>query len=385
MIVICLACIVSAFNGHYLGSAMTAIRETFGIDYASGGLVVGITSVVSMLTAFITGYFLDKVGPKPLILIGLGVSIVGMLIAAFSPTMAVLVVGRAIGGFGGNAVYVSNTNLMGRLPGDSRKGYTAMHNCFGIGGILTPMVVLLVLSYSPIGWRTMPVITTVGYALLILLYARMTVPPQAPPVAEDGTVTDTPFKNIRLYILAGTNMAYMAVEITITSWMVSYLQASGLVPAFFSQYFLTIYWALIFVGRIIGLRMTKHMSTERLLIISSAGMLVFYVLFLLSDGSLLLAVSTIMLGLFMAPIYPMTVANVREAVGMTGKVGSVLSITESMICAVTPVFVGFIGDLTSLRQGMSWIIAAGVVTLILTLFNGYRAQRSRKAKAEMQS
>jgi len=370
---VCAVCFISSINSQYLGSAMTAIRETFGLDYTSGGTIVSVTSVVSMATPFVTGMLLDRLGPKPMFMAGAAICIAGMIMAAAAPTMGMLVLGRAIGGFGGNAVYVTNTNVMGRVADDPRKGYTMMHSSFGVGGVMTPIIVLAALTWSPIGWRTMPIISTVGLAILMLFYLKMNIPPAPPIKAEDGSVVSSPFKNIRLYILTGLIMFYMAVESTITSWMVSYLQGSGIVAPWVSQYFMTIYWGLMIVGRMIGLRLVKRMTTEMMLLITSAGMLIFYGLFVMSESSLMLAISVVLLGLFMAPIYPMCTANVRESVGMTGKVSSVMSVGESTICALTPPLVGLIGDMASLRTGMSFVVVMAVITLTLAVWNHVRA------------
>ena len=116
---IAITMIVSFFIGCFVIS-LVLIPElaeyAMGDPLGSGGYYVLAIGLTSFITTPIGGRIIDKVGPKPVLITGLAVSIVGLLYLAFVtltvPSMASLVIGLAIVGAGMGLAMGAPTNYM---------------------------------------------------------------------------------------------------------------------------------------------------------------------------------------------------------------------------------------------------------------------------------
>lgn len=381
--VVCVMSIATAINGSFLGSAMPAIRETFGLNYLMGGQLVTLNSVVSLFTAFLTGYLIEKLGPKVVAITGILISAVGLAMVALAPTANYLMIGRAVGGLGGSALYVSSTFMMDRVSTDGRRAQTMYHNSFGVGSMVSPIIVVLALHFSPITWRTVPLLVAVLQIAIIPFYLKLQIPKES-TTQKTTPVEDSrrPFRTAQLYLLLLLLFVYMAVETAITTWMVTYLQDTGLLNEWVSQYFMLIFWGVVVVGRTLSLVLGKRFSTEQILAVCTVGELVFFALFLISRQPLVMVLFLVLMSLFLAPIYPLAVANIGESVGITGKVSSTISIAGGLATTLMPMIVGGVADSVGITQGMWLGVIMAVATALVGGMNLLYARKKAKDQPE---
>lgn len=377
--VVCVMAIASSINGSFLGSAMPAIRETFGLNYLMGGQLVTLNSVVSLFTAFLTGYLIEKLGPKAVAIAGILISAVGLAMVGLAPTANVLMIGRAVGGLGGSAIYVASTFMMDRVSTDGRRAQTMYHNSFGVGSMVSPIIVVLALHFSPMTWRTVPLLVAVLQLAIIPFYLKLDIPKESTTqkAAPTGAVPRrSPFRSAQLYLLLLLLMVYMAVETAITTWMVTYLQDTGLLNEWVSQYFMLIFWGVVVVGRTLSLVAGKRFSTEQILAVCCGGLMVFLALFLISHNPLVMVLFLVLMSLFLAPVYPLAVANIGESVGITGRVSSTISIAGGLATTLMPMIVGGVADSVGITEGMWLGVAMAVVTAVVAVVNLVYARKS---------
>ncbi|PXY21342.1 MDR family MFS transporter [Prauserella muralis] len=97
----------------------------------------------------------DRRGPKPLLLVALGVFVAGSLVAGFAPSMGVLIAGRGLQGAGaGGILALTNTLVAGLVPARDRGRYTSWFGLsFGVSSVAGPLVGGLVVGVPWLGWR----------------------------------------------------------------------------------------------------------------------------------------------------------------------------------------------------------------------------------------
>ena len=111
--------VVSFFIGCFVISLVLVpelAEYAMGEPLGSGGYYVLAIGLTSFVTTPVSGKLLDKIGPKPVMVIGLAVSIVGLLflalVAAAAPTRIAFIVGLAVVGAGMGMAMGAPTNYM---------------------------------------------------------------------------------------------------------------------------------------------------------------------------------------------------------------------------------------------------------------------------------
>jgi len=106
------------------------------------GLALGVYGLGQVLLQIPLGLLSDRIGRKPAITLGLLVFAAGGLVAAFSPTLTGIVIGRALQGMG--AVAGAGTALMADLTREEQRS-----KAMGIIGVSIGMAFLLALILGP--------------------------------------------------------------------------------------------------------------------------------------------------------------------------------------------------------------------------------------------
>ena len=148
-----LAGVVSAGHAGKAPPALPDIRAEFTIGLVLGGLVISIFSITGFFLAPLAGSIGDRLGPRKIVLAGLGLTALGSIAGAFAGGETFLLVSRIIEGLGYTAIAVSAPAVIARAAsGHDRR------LALGIWGAYMPagaalMMVLAPLMLSRVGWR----------------------------------------------------------------------------------------------------------------------------------------------------------------------------------------------------------------------------------------
>lgn len=113
--------------------------------YGAGGLGVGLllttSAVASTLAAPVWGSVSDRLGRKPIVLISQAVSLAGYLALATASSLAMLFVARAVAGFGGGNLGVTQSYIADVTEERHRdRAYALFGVLFGLGIVLGPVI-----------------------------------------------------------------------------------------------------------------------------------------------------------------------------------------------------------------------------------------------------
>ena len=166
----------------------------FASDLGASGLEVGLLvtvySVVQLVMAPIWGRTSDRIGRRPVILLGLVGSAASYLIFATAGSLGVLFLSRIVGGLGGSTVPVAQAYIADVTPPWKRAGSMGLIGAaFGLGFVIGPALggVLSTLSYSVAGYAA------AGLCLANAIFALTALPESRKP----GDQKTTPRFNLR--------------------------------------------------------------------------------------------------------------------------------------------------------------------------------------------
>ena len=171
-----LAHAVSHFSQLVLAPLFPWLKDAFNVSYTELGAVLTVFFVVSCLVQAASGFIVDKLGPRPVLFVGLG----ALALAAFGYAMAtsywMLLAFAVLGGIGNGVFHPVDYTLFNRKVAPTRLGHAySVHGITGsLGWALAPaFVVPIAIAYS---WRVaLASAGTLAVVVLLVLWVYRSV------------------------------------------------------------------------------------------------------------------------------------------------------------------------------------------------------------------
>ena len=171
-----LAHAISHFSQLILAPLFPWLKDAFNVSYVELGAVLTVFFVVSCVVQAASGFIVDKLGPRPVLFVGLGM----LGLAAFGYAMAtsyvMLLASAVVGGIGNGVFHPVDYTLFNRKVAPTRLGHAySVHGITGsLGWALAPaFVVPLAIAYS---WRVaLGAAGVLAFAVLIVLWLYRSV------------------------------------------------------------------------------------------------------------------------------------------------------------------------------------------------------------------
>ncbi len=196
------------------------ILPFYARDYGASGLEIGllysIYSLVQLFMAPIWGRVSDRIGRRPVLILGLLGSGVAYLIFARADSLAVLFVSRIVGGVGGSTIPVAQAYIADVTPQESRAGNMGLIGAaFGFGFVIGPMLGALLSEVTP-GSPTAPGYTAAAICAANALAAILFLPESRPSRPERRTSRFNLPASLRLVASSRQILLILTVYLAIT-------------------------------------------------------------------------------------------------------------------------------------------------------------------------
>jgi len=176
--------LISHFSQLLLAPLFPWLKTAFNVSYAELGFLMTIFFVVSCAVQALSGFVVDRFGPRPILFAGLSLLGVAAFGYSISTSYWMLAASAVIGGIGNGVFHPVDYTLLNRKVSTPRLGHAySVHGIAGsLGWALAPaMLVPLTLAYS---WRvalaSAGVLVFVVLAMLLLNRDKLMLPVVAP-------------------------------------------------------------------------------------------------------------------------------------------------------------------------------------------------------------
>ncbi len=162
------------FVSHYyillLPPLFAFIRADYGVSYTELGLAITVFNVVSATFQTPTGFLIDWIGPRALLIAGLTLGAAAVAAMGLVPSFWVLVVMMALAGLANTVYHPADYAILSHLVSSERMGHAfSVHTFSGMLGTALAPASLLFLQ-SLVGWRGALVASaTIGFAVAAAL------------------------------------------------------------------------------------------------------------------------------------------------------------------------------------------------------------------------
>lgn len=371
-----LAFFLFGFTDNLKGPTLPSMLAELNINYATGGNIFFGEYLGFLIATMLTGIIADRFGLKSVLVfagvcLAIGVSGYSTFQNTFLLSASLFIIGLGLGAFelGPNAIIVEVHK--------ERKGLflNLMSVLHGLGSLAAPLFASWLFTLS-VSWRTVYRwdLVLVAVFLGIVLFVRF-------PKAEEKTQID--FQHIRKIAFKGTLplfylaiASYVAAEIGLASWLVTYLQEMRGATVINSNQSLSLFFAALMIGRLIGGFFVQRLGYVRSILFAALGAAICLGVGTFTTLSLFLPLT----GFFFSIIFPTITAAVSD--DHTENVNTILGtlFTFAGVGAVIgPWLIGWTSTSFGLQTGFSLNLIFTLLSAITLAFLMKGVQHGTKA------
>jgi fucose permease len=310
-------------NSGATGVLLLAQIRDYGVDRAVIGLTFFTGAAGFMLASLATGPLLHRFGYRVTMTSGSGAFILAGLYLATRPPFAAFVLVQLVSGYGvGIFESVLNAYIV-ELPSASAQLKSTLvnrlHAFFGVGALIGPPLAAWIVSFST--WRVVWLVLALACVVLAVGFAVL-----YPEVLAAGPLAETPVGEVpapvkggllgaalreRGVLLGAVMLAvYVGVELSVGGWGFSYLVQGRSLSHLLAGYLVSGYWLGLTLGRFLISPIATRLGVSAVGMMYGCltGILACATLVWLVPGTALVAVALGLLGFFLGPIFPTTMA-----------------------------------------------------------------------------
>jgi fucose permease len=328
------AFVLIGINSGSGGVLLVAQMSGYGVDRTTIGITFFIGAAGYVAGGFHTGGLVQRFGFRlALVIGGAAFAVSGLYLASRPPFMAFLLV-QLVLGYGCGILESALNAYLASLP-DARAQLNKLHAFFGVGALIGPVLAAWIVGLAPwtVVWLVMVAICVPIVVGFWLVYPSQPVsfgghPAEAaatqsaaavgplpdPPSASAGGLLGAALRERGVLFGALFLAVYVGLEISMGNWSFSYLVQGRELSRSLAGYSVSGYWLGLTVGRFVISPVAARIgaSTGAMVYTCLFGVVAAITLAWLAPTAALASAALVLLGFFLGPIFPTTMAIVPQ-------------------------------------------------------------------------
>lgn len=301
-----------------LGVTLNPLIDEFSLTGASQGLMSSVMNLGSMIPLVILPLLQGRVSKLRLILLSCALQLAMLLLTGAAMGFSTLLIACALLGAGNNFTdSCANSYIVDLHPQDSARYLGLLHGFYGVGGLITPLLISFVMNRS--GWRAAYFVAAAVFALPCLLLvvagrrAQGTEGTAATGEARFSRAMLAQYlRSPRNLLLMGAAGLYAASQLGLVSWVARYT-AVRFGDARSGSLCLSAYWICATLCRIFSPRLP--IAPSKMLVFGAAGAGVFHALGVLSGSAVGMIAASALVGLVSGLCIPVLLGEAARGNG----------------------------------------------------------------------
>jgi len=362
-----------------LGSVSIELMTALGINSAQFGTLIMCLFLTSCIVQLLIGPLVDKVGYKPVAILGFTVTSLSMFILSFASGFNLALIACILLGIGAMSLNTVGNTLIPIVlfeGKDPARASNLGNGFFGFGYTLTPLLIVLLIEVLNLKYNAALVLFGI-ISLVFLSFVFMTTFPRV----STGFKFSMAFKVVlkpAVLVAALAQFCYTSLETTMGTWIKKfmdelYLGSDVVNPVAKAGLVLSLFGVAMMAGRFISSAIKNLTSMgSRVLILMSSVSLLAILLMIFTKSPFVGIISVILAGLAFGPIFP-TIIGITFAKFETGLYGSIFGIVFAIGLlggTFVPKFIGNLSVGSTVQQSLPVAAIIAAILLIISLFIG---------------
>jgi FSR family fosmidomycin resistance protein-like MFS transporter len=304
------------------------LKTEFNLDFAQIGLITLAFQLTASLLQPTVGFYPDK-KPQPYSLaIGMGSTLIGLLLLSVASSYTIVLIAAALVGTG-SAIFHPEASRVARMASGGR--YGTAQALFQVGGnagqAIGPLLAAFIVlphGQGAIAWVSMAALVAMAFLTRVGMWYGANLRPAKKSAHASTDSKDSGLPRVRVLFLITVLMVLLfsknVYTSSLTSFFTFYLIERFDLPVQAAQIQLFIFMAAIAVGTLVGGALTDRIGRRPMIWISILGVLPFTMAMPYAD-LFWTGVLTIIIGLLTASAFPAVLVYAHEV--MPGRVGLV--------------------------------------------------------------
>lgn len=392
---VCIAHLISHIHMITLPVLMPVILQTTtDINFVQIGVAISIFNVVSALVQAPVGIFVDRLGPKKVLVVGLIIGSLSFLSLGFISNYLWLLTAMAIAGVANAVYHPADYAILSQNVIENKMGRAfSLHTfCGMVGFAVTPTIMLTTSSILNIN-AAFIVSGSIGLIGAAILYPRAKNEPSKKELVEkvvknksnDGTNIKIPIINSSIFL-----MLILFLLLNLSGGSIQNFSVSALVKGYGislddANISLTVFLVMSSVGILLGGQLADYSKRHGLIAAVALFFTAFFALILAIFPISSTIIITFIIGVMgllsglIAPSRDMLVRNISPR-GSEGRVFGIVSTGFNFGGAVGPVLFGWILD-HDYPAGIFWCTAIFMVlTAIIAIYQEISNSKTNMSK-----
>ena len=337
--------------------AWPTVRQTFGLPLDALGALLIASTVGSVASNLVSGRLQARLGLGLYLTFGSAGAVAGMVGYALAPAWWVMVSWLVVASAGYGAINAGlNTYLATHY---STRVMTWVHACFGLGATTGPWL-MTALPAAGHSWRWGYAISAVVQGVFTVTFAltrnQWRMADRRPGAASGAKVVEAaswretarlPLLWVGIAMLGSSN----GTQATAGQWTYTLFTEGRGIDAAIAGVWSGLYWASITVGRVAVGIVGDRVPIATILRVCTAGLIAGAALIWWNPAAPVSFLGLAMMGLFIAPMYPLLVLLMPRLVGVehvANAIGFQIA-AGSVTVALTPALAGVLAERISLE------------------------------------
>jgi fucose permease len=362
-----------------LGSISVELMNALKINAGQFGTLVMSLFLTSCVVQLFIGPLVDKIGYKPVAILGFVVTALSMFILAFASSFMIAVTACILLGIGAMSLNTVGNTLIPIVLFEGKDPARASNfgnGFYGLGYILTPLLIVFILNTLNLGYTTALII--IGFLSLIFLGFTLTTSFPKVQVGFKLSVALKLFLKPAVMIAALALFCYMSLEVSMGTWIKKLMEelfiGNGNADAISKAgLVLSLFGVAMMIGRFASASI-KNLTAMGGKVIIFASLLALIAIFLMivSKSPLLGIIAVLLAGLAFAPIFP-TIVGITFSKFDPSLYGSIFGIIFAFAMLGSTLIPKFIGNLSvgsTVQQSLPIAALMAAILLVVSFFIG---------------
>jgi FSR family fosmidomycin resistance protein-like MFS transporter len=368
------------------------LKSALALDFAQIGIITFTFQCTASLLQPVVGYYTDRYPTPYSLVLGMGSSLIGLIVMASANTYPAVIAAAALIGMG-SSVFHPESSRVARLASGGRHGLA--QSVFQVGGNFGTAIGPLLAAFIvlPNGQGSLAWFSLIALLAMVMLggigawYGRTIKLNGNGQVGEREAIAELGKSKVRRAVLLLMALTFSKdfYLVSITSFYTFYLIETFGLSVQSAQIYLFVFLGAVAAGTVIGGPIGDRIGTRRVIWWSILGALPFTLLLPHAD-LFWTAVLSVVIGLILASAHPTIIVYAQGLI--PGRVGMVAGLFFGLafgVAGIGAAILGWLADLTSVAfvyQLCAFLPVLGILAVFLPETETAANRKTKKPRAK---